>query len=49
MVTYADKSFKNKLSADGNFRDMLVGYKVMGETVHDQYIKKSKTIPIEQI
>lgn len=44
-----DKSFKNKLSADGNFRDMLVGYKVMGETVHDQYIKKSKTIPIEQI
>ena len=41
-----DKSFKSSLSGAGNFKELEVEYKVMGETVHEQYRKQPKTIII---
>jgi hypothetical protein len=41
-----DKSFKRILTGLGNFKDLEVDYKVLGETVHEQYRKQPKTIMI---
>jgi hypothetical protein len=41
-----DKSFKNMSTFKGNFKDLLVDYNVIGETVHEQYRNKNTIIPI---
>ena len=44
--TVKDRSFKAVSVQTGNFNDMIVNYNVIGETVHKQYINKSKPISL---